>query len=50
MHFSAFIRKNVHLGKDTFKAAATTDEIKLENDELRALRKPKRGFGLKKTN
>ena len=36
------------LGKHTFKAAATTDEIKLENNGLRALRKFKRGFGFKK--
>ena len=27
------------LGKDTFKAVSTTDEIKLENNGLRALRK-----------
>ena len=38
------------LGKDTFKAVSTTDEIKLENNGLRALRKPKRGFRFKKAN
>ena len=31
-------------------AAAPTDEIKLENNGLRALRKPKREFGFKKAN
>ena len=36
------------LGKDPFMAAAATDEIKLENNGLRALRKFKRGFGFKK--
>ena len=35
-------------GKHTFKAAAAMDEIKLENNGLRALRKFKRGFGFKK--
>ena len=36
------------LGRDPFMAAAPTDEIKLENNGLRALRKPKREFGFKK--
>ena len=36
------------LGKDPFMAAAATDEIKLENNGLRALRKFKHGFGFKK--
>ena len=31
------------LGKYNFKAAAATDEIKLEENGLRALRKPKNG-------
>ena len=38
------------LGKDPFMAAGATDEIKLENNGLRALKKFKRGFGFKKTN
>ena len=36
------------LGKYNFKAVAAADEIKLQENGLRALRKPKSGFGFKK--